>query len=332
MIANVRRLLNGTRYSAADWSLEKIAGAIERILSPDQCSFWFNSSRHDEVTMKHDNSDELQLPDESDMLDAVLRSGYLLDQEVATSFEELGFHVQTSWPFEDPDKGESRELDVWAIRRVTEDPISLFIEIFCECKSGQANPYVFLTRRKGPIDDIVSPIHYVFPRDNYSVDVDGGMREVPAFTYFNAAQHHYWFKNNQKAVQFARIVRNKNRWDAQHNGIYNSLLIPLAKALRHRRAVLRRYTPFAMCFPLVVLKSPLYLVDSETKPLAARKVTRVSFYRRLDSSTVKGDYIVDFVNADGLADFVDQKVMPFAKQLADDAKANPDKFRVQRPT
>jgi hypothetical protein len=281
--------------------------------------------------MTQKNSDERGLPSEAEVLDAVRRSGYLMDQEVATLLEDLGFHVQTSWPFEDPDKGESRELDVWAVRRMVEGSPSLFVELFCECKSGEERPFVFLTRRKGLIDQSVCPIHYVFPHETYEEPVANGSRVVKAFDYFNAAQHHYWFKDEQKAVQFAKIVRNKKQWDAQHDGLYNALLMPLAKALGHRANAIRSHTPLNLCFPIVVVKSPLYLIDSAKMPLAVEKVKHVSFFRRLDSSTVKGEYIIDFVTVDGLAAFVEQKVMPFVEQIAASAKTDPNKFLVMRP-
>ncbi len=283
--------------------------------------------------MKRDDDEQRGTPTEANVLEAVRRSGYLMDQEVATVLEDLGFHVQTSWPFEDPDEGESRELDVRAIRRIIDEGLlQLFVEIFCECKSGEDSPFVFLSRRKGLIDQNVCPIHYLFPHEVYEEPIPNGSREVKAFAYFNIARYHYWFKIEQKAVQFAKIVRNKQKWEAQHDGLYNSILLPLAKALTQRAKAIRQQKPLNLCFPIVVLKSPLYLIDSTKKPLQLEKVPHVSFFRRLDSSTVKGEYLVDFVALDGLADFIQQKVMPFVEQVATLARNEPKKFLVKRAT
>jgi hypothetical protein len=272
------------------------------------------------------------MPTEADVLAAVSKSGYLMDQEVATLLEDLGFHVQTSWPFEDPDEGESRELDVWAIRRIIDEGSpQLFLELFCECKSGEDRPLVFLARRKGLIDQSVCPVHYVFPHEIYEERIPNGSREVKAFAYFDVAKHHHWFKAEQKAVQFAKIVRNKKEWEAQHDGLYNAILMPLAKALAHRAKVIRQHNPLNLCFPVVVLKSPLYLIDSARRPLQVEKVPHVSFFRRLDSSTVKGEYLVDFVTLDGLTEFVKRKVMPFVEEVAALVRSDPKKFLVKRP-
>ena len=271
------------------------------------------------------------MPTKKEILAAVSKSGYLLDQEVATTLEDLGFHVQTSWPFEDPDKGESRELDVWAIRPIIDGKSpQVFVELFCECKSGENRPLAFLGRRKGKIDENVCPIHFMFPHKTYEQPIPNGYREVKAFSYFEGAKYHYWYKADQKAVQFAKIVRRGNGWEAQHDGLYNSLLLPLAKALNHRAEMVRRSDSVHLCFPIVVLKSPIYWIDSATTPLETETVSHVTFFRRLDSQTVKGEYLVDFVTTDGLTEFISRKVMPFVESIAEMVSENPRRFLKQR--
>jgi len=283
--------------------------------------------------MTTDDDETRGMPTESEVLESVRKSGYLMDQEVATLVEDLGFNVQTSWPFEDPDEGESRELDVWAIRQISDNAQpQLFVELFCECKGGEDRPLVFLTRRKGLIDQNVCPAHYVFPLHEYEEKTPTGSKDVKAFAHLDLAKHHYWYIAGTKAVQFAKIIRKKQDWEAQHDGLYNSLLVPLAKALAYRAKIIRnRQHPFNLCFPIVVLKSPLYVVDSAKRPLHAERVSHVSFFRRLESSTVKGEYIVDFVTLDGLRGFVQDKVMPFVVHVEAIARSNPNRLLVRRP-
>jgi hypothetical protein len=272
------------------------------------------------------------MPTETEVLEAVRKSGYLMDQEVATVLEGLGFHVQPSWPFEDPDEGESRELDVWAIQRVlAEGELHLFVELFCECKSGEDRPFVFITRAKGQIDQSVCPIHYVFPHDTYEEPIPNGSRVVKAFSHFDLSHQHYWFTSDSKAVQFAKTVRNTNQWEAQHDGLYNAILMPLVKALTYRAKSLRSNSnPLHLCFPIVVLKSPIYVINSAKEPLELMSVAHVSFFRRLDSRSVKGEYIVDFVTLDGLTGLVNTNVLPFSEQVAALAQTDPRQFIVKR--
>ncbi len=60
-------------------------------------------------------------PTDTEILAAIRESGYLMEQEVASVLEGLGFHVQTNRAFEDVDEGKSRELDVAAVSRVHSD-------------------------------------------------------------------------------------------------------------------------------------------------------------------------------------------------------------------
>ena len=97
--------------------------------------------------MADDKTERPDTPSEAEILDAVRKSGYVMDQEAATILEDLGYHVQTSWPFQDPDLGESRELDVFAHREMpTMGKIQVYMELLCECKSGEDKPFVFLSR------------------------------------------------------------------------------------------------------------------------------------------------------------------------------------------
>jgi len=281
--------------------------------------------------MADDKADRPDAPSEADILDAVKKSGYVLDQEVGTVLEDLGYHIQTSWPFQDPDLGESRELDVFAHREMpTKGEIRVYIELLCECKSGEDKPFVFLSRRRSTIDNWISPEQFMFPRRRYEKYEGNSYTELTGFQFLELAQHHYWFTKRSKVVQLAKIVRNKSRWEAQHDGIYNALLLPLAKALTYRLETLRKITSIInLCFPIVVLKSPIYEIDTCATPLAAIRVPHVSFYRRLDSKTVKGEFIVDFVTLDGLADFVCNTITPFVEKVIALAEADPARLLPQ---
>lgn len=284
--------------------------------------------------MSQSKDHRARLPSESDILEAVRKSGYLMDQEVATVLENLGFHVQTSWPFEDPDEGESRELDVWAGLTATDGLApNIAVELFCECKQSEERPFVFIARRRSRLDLNVVPTHYICPLDRYErrLPSEGNqivMQSLDGFRFFQCGSNHYWFKNNDKAVQLAKIVPNKDKWEAQHDGVYNSLLLPLAKALTHerRRQETFRQPAFRLCFPLVVLKAPIYRIIADVHPLVVERVPYISFYRKLDARSVKGDYITDFVTFEALPQLVNDHILPFVNSVAERYRANPRQF------
>src|SRR3954449_9449103 len=78
-------------------------------------------------------------PTREEILAAIRASGYLLEQEVAQRLEGIGFHSTTNRAWEDPDVGQSRELDIWARRLI---PITGYpeaavqLELLCECKNN----------------------------------------------------------------------------------------------------------------------------------------------------------------------------------------------------
>src|SRR4051812_4464350 len=108
-------------------------------------------------------------PSREDIIAALKQSGYLMEQEVATKLESLGFHVQTNRAFQDSEEGKSREIDVSAVKRIAHNEdrkLSAFIEIIAECKNGD-NPIVLIERPKNKADDRHKPLEFVFPVARY---------------------------------------------------------------------------------------------------------------------------------------------------------------------
>ena len=161
-------------------------------------------------------------PTENDIMATLRESGYLMEQEVATVFEKLGFNVETNYAFEDTDEGKSRELDVRAfVRKIHNDEAKLSLDVcfLCECKNNR-NPFVFLGRDKSTIDKNYTPEEYVFQL-SYDVEVlhprDSSItaiKIVPAWFHLDLAKHHYYTNQLQKAVQFCKITQ-KNKVTVQ---------------------------------------------------------------------------------------------------------------------
>jgi len=59
-------------------------------------------------------------PTPGQVIEALDASGHLLEQQVATELEALGYSVITNRAFTDVDEGKSRELDVWAHKYIFE--------------------------------------------------------------------------------------------------------------------------------------------------------------------------------------------------------------------
>lgn len=260
-------------------------------------------------------------PTKKEILAAVKKSGYLMEQEVATIFELLDFYVQTNRAYEDFEERKSREIDVSARRAIGsghEAERKVWIEFICECKNN-TNPFVFIRRSKSLLDKYYEPMEYLFPKKHYRHEVKPGTHQyVPAFHHLELGEHHYYFKQTEKAVQFCKIVGHPNKWEAQHNGIYDAIFYPLVKALwalRQERGSLQSSYAF-LFFPVVVLNGPMYYIDSMAKELEVVKTTHVTFVRELKFKSVKGRFMVDFVAKNALQTFIKSDVIPFAERVS----------------
>lgn len=174
-------------------------------------------------------------PTNEQILTALEKSGFLFEQEIATIFEEDGFHVETSWPYLDLDTKKSREIDLRAVKTYLHDEknkIQIFAEILVECKDS-SSPFVFLERPKNKRETTTfRPKEYIFPCKTYRENLSANSyREIPAFTHLGLASSHYYFKSPNKTTQFSKVVRKGSDWVANHEGIYDSLFLPVESPL-----------------------------------------------------------------------------------------------------
>jgi hypothetical protein len=260
-------------------------------------------------------------PTEDEILAAIEASGYLMEQEVASRIEKLGFHVQTARAFKDVDEGKSREMDVWAFNRFLFDEqrrLAGFCQIIAECKNSN-NPFVFITRNKSASDVAWIPPSLHFPIEEYEgrKELGGGRAQLQihkAFKELGFNSIHHFHKKENKAVQFCRIDRNGKNWSANHSGLYDSIFYPLLKALRAEQEASKprhgadeyRYARFF--FPIVVVRGKLYEIDSTAENRTPIEVPHVPFVREMKANGIEGRFLVDFVNEDHLEQFVDEVV------------------------
>ena len=270
-------------------------------------------------------------PSLSEIVDALKQSGYLMEQEVATQLEALNFHVWTNWAFQDVDEGKSREIDVRALKPVAhneEKKLSASVEIIAECKNS-ANPFVFIGRPKNQMDNLQPPQEFVFPRGGYSILQKGTAKNVATvhladpFFHLDFDKVHYDFTSETKAVQFCRIVRKGKGWHANHDGLYDSIFYPMAKALtaRYREVCMDNRHPeqshFWLLVPMVIINGDILYVDSmEADPLPQKR-SYVTFKREIKSEKLDGVYNVVFVNQKHLEQFISDRLEPLVARMAD---------------
>jgi len=276
-------------------------------------------------------------PDTQEILSAVMASGYLMEQEVATLLETEGFVVTTNRAYTDADESKSREIDVLAMQRAyrnNDGSLEIIVELICECKNNQ-QPFVFISRRKNQFDKRRIPEEYVFPVQSYvtpSPDIPNAVRLIPAFFHLGLDQWHYEFLDDMKVVQFCRILRKGKEWEASHDDSYISIFYPIVKALKARQDetkpsnVVDVSNPpkrVRLFFPTVVLNSEIYLIDSSSAKPEPRLVDHVTFVREIRSPQITGKYTVEFVTRSGLLSLTRTKIRKFTDRLVKLAETDP---------
>jgi hypothetical protein len=278
-------------------------------------------------------------PTEQEIAAALAASGFLMEQEVATAFEEAGFHATTGRAYTDPEEGKSRELDVYGFLRHMQDDsrrAAVYVRLLCECKNT-SNPFVFLARRKTEADLRRNPEEYLFPMRHVAVSIGSSTRYDAPFHHLGLGDSHYRFQDPVKAVQIVRMDHPQRQWVAENTSVFTSLLYPLAKALRafqkeHRYAAealpagslvaTLRQLPAAshsatanLYFPMVVVRSPLWVVDVQRSAVDPKRVRFVTLERELKSEVISGRFAIDFVEQGYVGEYLARNVRPFASAV-----------------
>lgn len=275
-------------------------------------------------------------PSLDQIISALEKSGYLFENKIAMKVEASDYIVDSSWAFKDPDEETSREIDVRATRMFLNDDlakIQIISEILIECKNSDS-PLVFLMTEKNSRERIhAAGSEYIFPIRPYRINLAGSSYiEVSGFKKFSLAEHHYYYRQAKKATQFAKVIRKSSDWHANHDGVYDSLILPLAKAFESRRkeVTTSRYrsgdwAQVRLFFNVVVLRDHLFSVDLNSEPLIPLATGRVSFLRHIRSGSLDGHYLIDFITEAYLPTYL-AEIEDFCSKVAEVAGNKTNEF------
>lgn len=270
-------------------------------------------------------------PTKEEIIKAINDSGYLFEQEIASVFENNNFYIQTNVAFNDTDENKSREIDVMCYKRVFYDEdrkISIGIRILCECKNN-ASPFVFICRNKNEVDKRYSPPNFIFPKKEYEKPVEGKPKSfyrISGFKYYEIDNIFPYSASETKATQFCKIIRKGKDWCAFHDGIYDSILLPIIKCLEFYKKEDSPMTSntewknFIVYYPIVVLNSDIYSVDTHIDKETINKNEFISFTREINSTKIKDKYLVDFVTKEGLQNYIKNYINPFMSDFVNKIK------------
>jgi len=290
-------------------------------------------------------NERTSLPTSVEVIEALRAAGWLLEQDTASTLERAGFYTVTGKAFPDPDDPTvSREIDVHAYRqlfRSDELSLSVGVRVLAECKQssmpyvvvgGQASAYELERERQEQ--------HFRFPRiETGRTAVDGGgqrLHYTPAREYLGLDRlpGNPW-EGGFLGTQLVRLER-KAKWLAGNDGIFTSLVYPLAKALTHFRGQFNRssyahHKPGAswasvdFYYPIVVTSAELFAVDTSVTEIEAVRVPWATVTREIKSSKIDGRVNIDVVTANALEEYI-ERVNSFGRAVAELVEADPHRF------
>lgn len=292
-----------------------------------------------------------ELPEDNELLSAVRDAGWLLEHHAVRVLDAADMHPRAGWAFADSEEPtKSRELDVWSFRQFLRDEpskVAVTARFLVECKQSRL-PYVGIGYDL-PDWRFRNPSQHALPRDVLRVpgDTPNSTVEKPAWNElgFRALSREHG-ETNFRVTQLARMDRRGKGWEAKNDGVFTSLVYPLAKAVRASQKGLNGRGPqahfagqkspkrgtwldFGLHFPVVLISCPLYIVDATRSEPLVRQEPWATATRELKSETIKGTFEFDIVTEEAFADYVAAR-MSFAQALADMVGRDPLEFTGER--
>jgi hypothetical protein len=221
-----------------------------------------------------------------EIVEAIARSGYPIEQRVAKTIREHGYLVQTNPAYTDPETGKSREYDISAIQasmlgRSTTDAV--WTLLVCECENNE-QPIVFFTSESA----------LGFMNLKYSglpVKIISGNQLVPLWEFVGTKRFHH-YGQGPVATQYCTFHRKSDSapWVASHSDAHQTFLA-LVNAVEHgiedhcnnwvppSRSKERINLQFF--YPLLVLQGDIYEAKIDESAPTIREVEHVQYCKEM---------------------------------------------------
>lgn len=204
------------------------------------------------------------------MMDAVVRSGYLMEQRIFPIIESFGYYVKTNPVYPDSTTGKSREYDfsaLSALKVYRGEMDYLWLHVVGECLNN-SQPVVFFSSKQA--------LDFMFHEDIRcaGIPLKFPSRDSPGTTtltdFFHMDKFHHYcrgvFSTQYCSFQWKKDKREWLAWhDDEHHGIFNALV----EATRHEcDDFFASWTPpkgtevepvnINLFYPLLILHDDLY--------------------------------------------------------------------------
>lgn len=246
------------------------------------------------------------------MKETIQRSGYLLEQRVASILRNTGYYVETNPAFPDPDTGKSRECDIFAITLLNlyrEGFDAIYPCLICECENN-AQPMVFFAQ-ESPVS---STYHWEVKASGIPVKFWQKDVFVSLPDFANMGKFHHYCRE-PVATQYCnfQLKKDKSRWIATHNVEQHSTFDSLIKYVEYEIAnsfdgwlPSDEWVNVTIYYPLVILQGSLYMASLINDSLTLKKSKHIQFRKEffLPRRRVPETYQIDVITEEYLPEYL----------------------------
>lgn len=258
-------------------------------------------------------------------------SGYPL-QGIVAGMLEPEFHVIEEWGYIDRDTKEHRALDLYAHHAGSLGEVQTInprLTLLIECKRS-AHPYIFFRSTTANRPHRFPSISG-FPKDFFKLQeaISGRYREISAAEILGLERHPFVSEGPVRCATFTKGTPSGDKVNLSGSDPFNSLVLPLTKALDHYVSLTRSsgwtnhlYPSLTLC--ISVLDAPMLVVDDPAKPGEPSLNPWVRIIRREANPDERARrsgwykfYTVDAVHLEFFSEYVRKHILPFFRHFAD---------------
>jgi len=192
----------------------------------------------EEMRTSPENPTNNQIPagvDLAELTASIELSGYPLQGIVASKLSS-SFGVTEEWGYIDRDTQEHRNLDIFAYHSLADDlnlPVQPSLVLLIECKRSRF-PYIFFQRTTNqPIRHFPAIAGLPYGRVQIYEQNGNRMREEIGAVALGLNRHSFVDAGPPTCSAFCRANLNGKKVDLSGSETYNSIVLPLGKALDH---------------------------------------------------------------------------------------------------
>lgn len=255
-----------------------------------------------------------------EMENAIIKSGYLIEQRVELSLNDMGYYAHANPVYKDPVTNKSREYDIYAIKATlleiddSDNIFTLFHHIICECINNFQPLLFFIKDSPIPEFEFLDSIKLTgMPPKIYNKNIFIDLNK-----FLELKKIHHYCKNPY-STQYCSFQEKKDKkfWMALHIDDQYHSFDNIIKALNSEILKVKEHISFPVensnrkadiniFYPLLILQGDLYSCQLKENGLTLIKEKHIQFKKSFYNlnSNYPTEYKIDIITESHLSEYI----------------------------